>query len=210
MDRSPAIEANHCRLGGGFGHPLCGSYSSPGLSVVLQTEDIRGAQKSRPAARIAIEAEFGWRHAREGDVTVWAKGYGRGADAAKLARRLAEIPKLDIATLASFLSGLDGHFAIAATGPKFSFAAVDWVRSIPVGFARCGGEWIIDDQALRLRSRAGLTERDIDGDAALAIAMSGYAIDVATLYHGLQQLGPGEFGSIRRERRATAPSLLHL
>jgi asparagine synthase (glutamine-hydrolysing) len=161
--------------------------------VASQTIDPVGALASRPAVRIAIETDFGWRRARVGGIAVWAKGYGRGTDAAGLARRLAEVSKADVATFSSLLSEFDGHFAVAASGERFAFAAVDWVRSIPLGFARCGDHWRIDDQALRLRNHAALTQSDIDQDTVLSIAMAGYAVDVATLYRGLQQLGPGEF-----------------
>ncbi len=91
--------------------------------------------------------------------------------------------------IGELLAGLDGHFAIVARGPGWTFAAVDYVRSIPLAFAKCGGRWYVDDQAARLRERVS---GDINRDAALALAMSGYTIDVATLYRDVQQLGPGE------------------
>jgi asparagine synthase (glutamine-hydrolysing) len=159
----------------------------------LSTSPVSGSPLPALPTRIAIDAGYGWRRASAGAVTVWVKGYGRGADASAVANLLAGFRSLDVATLERTLSNLDGHFAIAASGPDFAFAAVDWVRSIPLAFARCGGRWQIDDQALRLRDQAGLGQSNIDSDAALAIAMSGYTIDIATLYRGLYQLGPGEF-----------------
>ncbi len=151
------------------------------------------SRASAPAACIALVEQFGWRRAVEGPVTVWGKGYGSGADVAVLARTISRLPTLDASAVQRILSNLDGHFAIAASGADFAFAAVDWVRSIPLAFASCGNAWCIDDQALRLRNRAGLGSADIDVDAAHSIAMAGYTIDVATLYRGLNQLGPGEF-----------------
>lgn len=145
-------------------------------------------------AVVAIRAEFGWTISRERETTVWSKGYGSGADGAAFARFLATRPQnRSAAELDRYFNSLDGHYALAATGPGFAIAAVDWVRSIPLAFARCGGDWSIDDQSWRLRNRASLTARDLDNDAALAVAMSGYTIDTATLYRGLHQLGPGEF-----------------
>jgi asparagine synthase (glutamine-hydrolysing) len=150
--------------------------------------------RAEPAAAVAIRPEFGWTMAREGEIVVWTKGYGRGANGPALARFLAAHPQnRTAAALERYFNSLDGHFALAANGPGFAVAAVDWVRSIPLAFARCGNTWSIDDQAWRLRGRAGLTARDLDDDAALAVAMSGYTIDTATLYRGLHQLGPGEF-----------------
>jgi asparagine synthase (glutamine-hydrolysing) len=143
-------------------------------------------------AEIAIKVEFGWRRLARAGVELWIKGYGRVEDGEALLARLLGLARPGVADLAALLAGLDGHFAVAASGPGWAFAAVDWVRSIPLAFARCGDGWLVDDQALRLRDRAGLGSADIDPDAALAIAMAGYTVDVATLYRGLQQLGPGE------------------
>ncbi len=145
------------------------------------------------ACRIAIRGEFGWRRHARADVELWTKGYGRVEDGAGLLGRLSKLGrKPAVSDIAGVLADFDGHFALAASGPGWVFAAVDYVRSIPLAFARCGGQWCIDDQALRLRDSAGLGTRDVDPDAALALAMAGYTIDVATLYRGLQQLGPGE------------------
>ena len=145
------------------------------------------------ACRIAIRAEFGWRRYARGGVELWAKGYGRVEDGAALLARLGKLArKPTVSDIAGVLADFDGHFAVAARGPGWAFAAVDWVRSIPLAFARCGGQWCIDDQALRLRDSAGLGVGEVDPDAALALGMAGYTIDVATLYRGLQQLGPGE------------------
>ncbi len=149
---------------------------------------------NQPIGReIAIEDGFGWRRASQGPVTVWAKGYQSGADLPSLLRwfkRLEGAPTL--AAFGTFLDELDGHFALTASGPGWAAAAVDAVRSIPLAWCKIGGSWVIDDQAERLRRRADLGQADIDPDAALGIAMSGYAIDVATLYKGVNQLGPGE------------------
>jgi len=87
---------------------------------------------------------------------------------------------------------LDGHYALAATGAGWGFAAVDWVRSIPLAAAQVSGGWVIDDQPERLRRGAGLGVSDIEPDAALAVAMSGYTIDDAALYRGIELLVPGE------------------
>ena len=151
-----------------------------------------GAQPSR--VRIAIDGAFGWRSAHAGAVTVWCKGYGRGVDPDALVRSFTTgTGSPDADALHRMLNGLDGHFAIVVSGPGFAFAAVDWVRSIPLAYACCGERWCIDDQALRLRDAVGFGIKDIDRDAALSIAMAGYTVDIATLYRGLHQLGAGEF-----------------
>lgn len=144
-----------------------------------------------PAVDIAIRAEFGWRRAARPGIELWVKGYGGVQDADGLLAQLEKLPRdVQASDISHLLAALDGHFAIVARGPDWTFAAVDWVRSIPLAWAKGPDGLVIDDQAERLRRRLGL--EDVDHEAALALAMSGYTIDVSTLYHGIQQLGPGE------------------
>ena len=145
------------------------------------------------ACRVAIHTEFGWRRQAQAGCELWTKGYGCVEDGTRLLTRMTRLgARPTVADIADLLADFDGHFALAARGPGWAFAAVDFVRSIPLAFARCGDRWQIDDQALRLRDAAGLDARDVDSEAALALGMSGYTIDIATLYRSVQQLGPGE------------------
>jgi asparagine synthase (glutamine-hydrolysing) len=145
------------------------------------------------ACRIAIRAEHGWRRFARGGLDLWTKGYGRVADGEALLTGLVKLPATPtVKDISALIADCDGHFAVAACGPGWAIAAVDNVRSIPLAFARCDGEWCIDDRALRLRGKAKLSQRDIDLEAALALGMAGYTIDSATLYRGLHQVGPGE------------------
>jgi asparagine synthase (glutamine-hydrolysing) len=147
---------------------------------------------SRLKVTVAIQSEYGWRRVRVGEVDLAVKGYGRIEDTAKVAAVLARFRDAPtVADAAKLLSTLDGHFALAAMGPDWALAAVDWVRSIPLAWAQGPDGWLIDDQAERLRRTLGLSE--VDQEAALALGMAGYTIDVATIYRGVQQLGPGEF-----------------
>ncbi len=141
---------------------------------------------------IDIRAEHGWhKRAQSGAVTVWFKGWLQGFDAEALAARFAhETPSKE--AVASLLAQAMGHFAIAASGPGWAFAAVDWVRSIPLAVTQVSGRWTIDDQPERLRRKAGLGVADIDPDAALAIGMAGYTVDTAALYRGIELPTPGE------------------
>ncbi len=141
--------------------------------------------------KIAIREEFGWRRESHGPVTVWIKGHGKVASAAKAIAALPSLPSAG--GIEALLGGLDGFFAIAATGPGWAFAAVDWVRSIPVAWADMPDGPVIDDQAARLADRLGLGPEDADPDAGLALGMAGYTVDVATLFPAVNQLGPGEF-----------------
>ena len=152
-----------------------------------------------PNARIAIEEEFGWRSVERGAARLWIKGYlnGSGFAGADFAARadglIAAITAGDAEGVGRLLRLLDGHFALCIAAPGGVLAAVDRVRSIPIAYAREGDGLVIDDQASRMRKRLALGVEDIDRDAALAFAMSGFTIGPATLYRNIRQLLPGEF-----------------
>ena len=160
---------------------------------------------------IAIEAEFGWRKIARGSAIVWVKGYLNGGGftgtefAAHADGLIASIGVGDAGNIGRFLRLLDGHFALCISTPAGVLAAVDRVRSIPLAYARNSTGLAIDDQASRLRGRLELSLLDIDPDAALAFAMSGYTIGPATLYKGIRQLLPGEF--LLCQTGQAAPSL---
>ena len=91
------------------------------------------------ACRIVIRPEFGWRHVARAGVELWTKGYGRVEKAETLLGRLGQLGPVPRAEdIAAIVAALDGHFALAARGSGWAFAAVDWVRSIPARLgARC-------------------------------------------------------------------------
>jgi len=144
---------------------------------------------------VAIRDEFGWCRADSGEVRVWAKGYGANLDA--FTKQLSDVNQIDPAALETLLRDVTGFFAIAAQGPNWAFAAVDRVRSIPLAFAASPDGWRVDDQAARLRNSLDLSISN--PGAALAVGMAGYSIDTATLFKGIEQLGPGEFVLFRHK-----------
>ncbi len=174
------------------------------MTAAAQTIGQSHAAQTDARCTVDIREEYGWRRASRGAVTLWFKGRIEGHDAAGLAARFAqERPSAKV--IGDLLAGVIGHFAIAASGPGWAFAAADWVRSIPLAIAKIEERWVIDDRPERLRHRAGLGRADIDVDAALAIGMAGYTIDDAALYRGIQLLVPGELafidnGALERHR----------
>ena len=150
-------------------------------------------------AHIAIEEAFGWCRITQGTATLWMKGYlngsrfGSAVFAAWTDELIAAMATSDTKRIGGLLRLLDGHFALCIAAPAGVLAVVDRVRSIPLAYARERNGLIIDDQALRMRRRLGLGVQDIDPDAALALAMSGFTIGRATLYKRMKQLLPGEF-----------------
>ena len=141
-------------------------------------------------------AEFGWRRfaidgSRSGETTLWFRGHVHGREPAALAAEVATLAK-EADAIGRWLDGLDGHFALVATGPDWAFAAVDPVRSLPLIWARDGDAVIVDHDGPRMAARLGLSVADIDPDMAAAVALSGFTIGDATLYPAVRQLGPGE------------------
>lgn len=162
------------------------------MSLSHQTKSVRGVH-------VAIEEEYGWRTIARGEATLRVKGYlnGTGFTSARFTAQadglIAAIGAGDTEGASRLLRLLDGHFALCIVTPAGVLAAVDRVRSIPLAYVREDDGLVIDDQASRLRRRLGLGVEDIDPEAALAFAMSGYTIGAATLYKGMRQLLPGEF-----------------
>ena len=160
---------------------------------------LNGTVAASAPGRIAIEEEFGWRSVARGAAKLWIKGYLNGGGfagvefAVQADGLIAAISAGDVEGAGRLLRLLDGHFALCIAAPDGVLAAVDRVRSIPLAYAEEGGGLVIDDQASRMRKRLDLGPEDIDPDAALAFAMSGFTIGHATLYRKIRQLLPGEF-----------------
>ena len=142
---------------------------------------------------IGLETDNGWRRFQAGAVTLWAKGHLLGDGFEDLAHRLGGCATLDQAAVGELLAGLDGHWALAATGRGWAFAAVDRIRCIPLIWARAGAHVIVDQDGGRMARRLDLTRSQIDPVAALAVALAGYTIGDDTLYPKIRQLGPGSF-----------------
>ncbi|MGE5147425.1 MAG: hypothetical protein ACM3N5_11795, partial [Candidatus Eiseniibacteriota bacterium] len=91
------------------------------MSVTFTAESVEPIRA--PAARVAIVPEFGWKALTVGALTVTAKGYGRGADPASLARRAGVWEaQPSIAEIEAMLRELDGHFAFVIEGPGWVVA----------------------------------------------------------------------------------------
>lgn len=145
--------------------------------------------------KVLITPEFGWTQHEFGDAKIWFKGHlntGRGAacgvDAAGGLRPLVDRMQGDIS---GALRELDGHFAFVIQAGGRLLAAVDRIRSIPLFIGRAADGLYIDAQARRLRRHAAF--KQFDDNAALEIAMGGWAIGDATLFADMKQLQSGGF-----------------
>jgi len=136
-----------------------------------------------------------WHHWSGPGAESWFSGYlldpqWDGTPAAEaLARRLAGIATED---LPAALAVMDGRFAFVLRQRGRVVAAVDRVRTVPLFVAETAGTDVVGPDALGVRGAAGLGPADLDEDAALPLAMSGYTLGSRTLYRGLRQLRAGE------------------
>lgn len=145
------------------------------------------------AAKVALTDSFGWRNDGHRELKIWASGYGRACDIEFVERCFGELPSdPTVEQIAEIVRQFDGHFALVVAGKGWICAVVDRVRSIPIAYAESTDGWIIDNQADRLRKRLDFSQSQTDSAAALALGMSGYTIDDATLYRDIKLLGPGD------------------
>jgi asparagine synthase (glutamine-hydrolysing) len=146
-----------------------------------------------PEFRICLETDLGWRRFDETGITIWFKGHVAGDALEQLSQRLGARGVLEPEAAVQILSSLDGHWALAATGPTWTLAAVDRVRSIPLIWAADRTSVAITQTAGAMAQRFALTPAGVDRDAAVSIALAGYTIGNDTLYQGVGQLGPGQY-----------------
>ena len=143
--------------------------------------------------RVDLEERHGWGLFECSGLKFWTNGYGDVSNPAKLANQVRGMvggPSLE--NFLEVVRRLDGHFAFVVQGEGWACATVDRVRSIPLAYGKDEFGWRIDGRAERLRRALGLTAKNADELAALALGMSGYTIDNATLYPDVSVLGPWE------------------
>ena len=137
-----------------------------------------------------MRERFGWRRFPAGERALLFRGHVAGRTPEILAREAASLSR---AAVPAWLDRLDGHFSLVLTGPDWSLAAVDPVRSYPLIWARREGAVLVASNGPALVRHLGLGPVDIDADQAAAFALSGFTVGAATLYRGVRQLSPGKF-----------------
>jgi asparagine synthase (glutamine-hydrolysing) len=89
------------------------------------------------------------------------------------------------------LKRLSGNFAIIVKSAGMIFAAVDYVRSIPLFFSNSHSQFYISDDASCVKQQAECNEPNSINVQELLLA--GYVTGGETLYRGLKQLQAGEY-----------------
>lgn len=139
-----------------------------------------------------IEAGHGWRISSIGPAQVWVKGDVSDSDIAAVFQGLSD--ESDAASVRVALSNLSGHFAIVVRHTNWVCAAVDRIRSIPLVWAcDAEGRLRIAQEGRKLLADLDDSQKAVDFDQALSVALSGYTIGEATLYKEIKTLLPGHF-----------------
>ncbi|MGB0630065.1 MAG: hypothetical protein ACPGRZ_05165 [Alphaproteobacteria bacterium] len=154
------------------------------------TDARRAPTMAQPRIDVLHSERFGWRRLPAGDKVFWFRGFVHGRSDETLADEAASLPR---SRIADWLDALDGHFALILTGPEWSLAAVDPVRSSPLVWARRGDAVRVTHDGPMLRAALGLGPDDIDAAQSNAFALGGFTIGDATLYREIRQLLPGTY-----------------
>lgn len=138
---------------------------------------------------VGLAEGSGWKRYEFADFTIWFCGHLYDFADPRIVLAGWPVARGD-AAIKDFVDRLDGHFALICETANETVAAVDPVRSLPIFFAEHGQRILISPNSEELRRVAGLSE--VNTEAALSLAMSGYTVGARTLFRGLEQLAPGE------------------
>jgi asparagine synthase (glutamine-hydrolysing) len=146
-------------------------------------------------ANIIMREEFGWRLYKKDDIRLWFCGYlddinieGILVKAEYIVNNLEEEN-----IVSNWLKTLCGHYAIVIEYKSSIITAVDKICSIPLFISYKNNEILISNHAPLLKNKLDLGCSNLDKQAELEIAMSGYTISSKTLYRDIKRLESGEY-----------------
>ena len=146
-------------------------------------------------ASIIMREEFGWRLYKKDNIKLWFCGYlddinieGILVKAEYIVNNLEEEN-----IVSNWLKTLCGHYAIVIEYKSSIITAVDKICSIPLFISYKNNEILISNHAPLLKNKLDLDDSDLDKQAELEIAMSGYTISNKTLYRDIKRLESGEY-----------------
>jgi len=142
---------------------------------------------------IVIREGYGWKTYKNNGINVWFCGYQYNSNIEDMLSKISSIlfdPTVSSNDILNWINDISGHFAIIVETSTWVVASVDKICSIPLFFSNNNGIFISNHAPL-LKKKCKLGEVDLDDDARLEIAMSGYTIAGKTLYSGLECLESG-------------------
>ncbi len=134
---------------------------------------------------------YGWKTYQRNNIKLWICGYINNVSIENLQSKITNIIDNDLKNndLLHFIDNLRGHFAFVIEYNSYVVASVDKICSIPLFFSKKNNNVLISNHAPLLKKRCKLS--DIDKQAELEIAMSGFTIGSKTLYFGIERLESG-------------------
>lgn len=129
-----------------------------------------------------------WREYKDYNLTIWIKGNIYSHSIRSIIEICKKIKKDEIQ---SFISSVNGHFALVVKKEDLTFIAVDKIKSTSLFFTKIKNDFYIDYDPKNL---VNLNEfsKTIDNKAKLELAMSGFTIGNKTIYENLFSLKAGE------------------
>jgi asparagine synthase (glutamine-hydrolysing) len=146
------------------------------------------------STQILMKERGNWKKLYCDGAALWFSGYLLNSSVEQLQSKAIGFRQHQpqLSEFEEWMRGLHGNFSIVIETPDWTFAAVDKICSIPLFYLENGDQIIVGNHAPKLKEYAHLVQRDLENDAILEIAMSGYTIGNKTLYKGLYQLTAGE------------------
>ena len=138
--------------------------------------------------KINIKTNHLWKKYKQDNLSIWVKGYIYNYSIQKIISICKVIKKENIL---SFVTSIDGHFALLVQRDDPTFIAVDKIRSIPLFFIKIKSDFYIDYDPKNL-VYFNEFDKEIDENAKLEIFMSGFTIGSKTIYKNLYSLKAGE------------------
>jgi asparagine synthase (glutamine-hydrolysing) len=136
---------------------------------------------------VLIKDGYGWVRLEKDKRVLWFKGYLTGNSENDIMDYFSKANgNLTISLISKFVSNLKGNFAFIWKYRDYVIASVDRINSIPIFYT--DGDILIGNNAPILKESRTF---EVNNNAALQIAMSGYTLGKSTLFDGLYQLTAG-------------------
>lgn len=148
--------------------------------------------------KLALTAQAGWRRLPSSDAEIWFTGRlyegTRSLSLEETAAFLNALP-MERSALQKALTNIDGLFAAIVKRGAIVIAVVDHIASYPLLIKR-DGEVLVTDRGKECFSDGRIPLEDINHDASLALAMSGYTLGGETLARSVTWLVAGSYAII--------------
>jgi asparagine synthase (glutamine-hydrolysing) len=143
---------------------------------------------------VVIREKYGWKAYQSDKVKLWFCGYLDNISIDDMLTRIVHIVSnnLDNNIVLDWVNNIHGHFSFVIEYNSLVISSVDKICSIPLFFSQINNSVTISNHAPYLKNKCGLDCSNLDKQAELEIAMSGYTIGSKTLYAGIDRLESGE------------------